>query len=116
MRRALSAVRYASSTTGVNLEKWLTWGAIAGVAYVVYKIVHTASEARDKVAEGVANAYVAVTAGPKIEVLGRVVLPNGQKVPLNLLAVKPDFTFVYQSVRYRLTGRRSDNDYDAVRA
>jgi len=116
MSKALSAVRYASSTTGVNFEKWLTWAAIGGVAYVVYKVVHGANEAGDAVAKTIADAYVAATAGPPIEVLGRVVLPDGQRVPLQGLAVKPDFTFVYQGRRFRLTKRRPDNDYDAVAA
>lgn len=38
LTHAGSAVRYASRTTGVDFEKWLTWGAIAGLAYVGYKI------------------------------------------------------------------------------
>lgn len=46
-RKALGAVRYASRTTGVNLEKWLTWVALGGVAYVVYQFVSTASAAKD---------------------------------------------------------------------
>ncbi len=116
MNKALSAVRYASGTTGVNFEKWLTWAAIGGVAYLAYKTVSAAGAARDAVASSIANAYVAATAGPAVEVLGRVVLPDGQRVPLNGLAVKPDFTFVYQGRRFRLTKRRADNDYDAVAA
>lgn len=116
MNRALSAVRYASGTTGVNFEKWLTWAAIGGVAYFAYSIYRGATEARDKAAEAIANGYVALTAGPAIEVLGRVVLPDGQRVPLNGLAVKSDFTFTYQGKRFKLTKRRPDNDYDAVAA
>lgn len=114
--KALGAVRYASGATGVNFEKWLTWAALGGALYVAYSIYKAASDARDKAAEAIANAYVRATAGPAIEVLGRVVLPNGQKVPLDILAVKNDFTFTYQGARYRLTKRRPDNDYDAVRA
>ena len=116
MNRALSTVRYASETTGVNFEKWLTWAAIAGVAYVGFKVYKGATAARDAVADTIANAYVAATAGPAVEVLGRVVLPDGQRVPLNSLAVKSDFTFVYQGKRYRVTKRRPDNDYDSIRA
>lgn len=33
-----SAVRYASRTTGVDFEKWLTWAAIGGLAYLGYKV------------------------------------------------------------------------------
>lgn len=115
MKRALSAVRYASSTTGVNFEKWLTWAAIGALGYLGYKAYKGANAAVDAVGKTVADAYVAVTAGPKIEVLGRVVLPNGQRVPINDLILKPDATFTYQNVRYRMTKRRPDNDYDAVK-
>lgn len=110
-----SGVRYASRTTGVNFEKWLTWGALAGGAYLAYKVVSGFKKAGDAVSKSVADAYVRVTAGPVIEVLGRVVLPNGIKVPLSKLRVKSDFTFDYGNVRYKLTKRRPDNDYDAVR-
>lgn len=38
-----SAVRYASRTTGVNFEKWLTWAAIGGVGYLAYQIYSAGS-------------------------------------------------------------------------
>lgn len=41
--RAGSAVRYASRTTGVDFEKILTWVAIGGVAYIVYKTLSIGS-------------------------------------------------------------------------
>jgi hypothetical protein len=41
-----SAVRYASRTTGVNFEKLLTWGAIGGVAYLLYGIYSAGSGAK----------------------------------------------------------------------
>lgn len=110
-----SAVRYASRTTGVNFEKWLTWAAIGGVAYVAYSIYRKAADAGDKASKAIADAYVRVTAGPVTEVLGRAVLPNGVKVPLKDIVLKSDATFVYGMVRYRLTKRRPDNDYDAVK-
>lgn len=37
LNKAGSAVRYASRTTGVDFEKWLTWGAIGGIAYLLIK-------------------------------------------------------------------------------
>ncbi len=115
MNRALTTVRYASGATGVNFEKWLTWAAIGGLAYLGYKAFKGAEGAVDAVGKTVADAYVAATAGPKIEVLARVVLPNGQRVPINDLILKSDATFTYQNVRYRMTKRRPDNDYDAVK-
>lgn len=41
MSRALRTVQYASRTTGVDFEKWLTWAAIGGVAYLLYKTIST---------------------------------------------------------------------------
>lgn len=114
--KALGAVRYASGATGVNFEKWLTWGVILGGAYVAYKVYSGLSKGADAISKTVADAYVRATAGPVIEVLGRAVLPNGQKIPLSQLKVKSDATFVYGERKYRLTKRRPDNDYDAVAA
>jgi hypothetical protein len=113
--KALRAVRYASGTTGVNFEKWLTWGVLAGGAWLAYKVYSGLAKAGDAASKTVADAYVRATAGPVIEVLGRVVLPNGLKVPLNDVAVKSDFTFMYGQQRYKLTKRRPDNDYDSVK-
>jgi len=39
MGRAYKAVRYASSTTGVNFEKILTWGAIGAGLYLALQVV-----------------------------------------------------------------------------
>ncbi len=113
--KALRAVRYASGTTGVNFEKWLTWGVIGAGAFLAYKAYRKVADAGDAVSKTVADAYVRATAGPVIEVLGRAVLPNGVKVPLKDVVLKPDATFLYGLVRYRLTKRRPDNDYDAVK-
>lgn len=43
LTHAGSAVRYASRTTGVDFEKWLTWAAIGGLAYLGYKAFSVAS-------------------------------------------------------------------------
>lgn len=99
----------------MKLEKLLPWLAVGGVGYLAMKALGGAKEAADKAAQSIANAYVRATSDPAIEVLGRVVLPDGQRVPLNDVAVKPDFTFMFRNVKYRLTGRRPDNDYDAVK-
>lgn len=115
MTRALSTIRYASGATGVNFEKWLTWAAIAGGVYVAYKAYRGVADVANKASETVADAYVRATAGPVVEVLGRVVLPNGVKVPLSQIRPASDFTFTYGLVKYRLTKRRPDNDYDAVK-
>lgn len=40
-QRIHSAVRYASRSTGVDFDKWITWGLIAGGIYVVYQVVTT---------------------------------------------------------------------------
>jgi hypothetical protein len=51
-----------------------------------------------------------------VQVLAKIVLPNGLKLDASKIAVKPpNATFTYGGVQYRLTKRRPDNDYDAVR-
>jgi len=43
--RYTQTVRYASRHTGVNFEKWLTWGAIGVGAYFIFKLVSFGSAA-----------------------------------------------------------------------
>jgi hypothetical protein len=86
---------------------------MAGVAYLIYRKF---ADAGDSASKGIADAYVRVTAGPVIEVLPKIILPNGQKIDANGLAIKSDFTFVYGGKKYKLTKRRPDNDYDSVLA
>lgn len=109
-----NAIRYASQTTGVNFEKALTWGAIGAGLWLAHKVYSFYADAADKATSAAANAYVRATTDP-VEVLGRVVLPNGQKIPMNDIHVKSDFTFTVNLVKYKLTKRRPDNDYDAVK-
>jgi hypothetical protein len=112
-------VSFASRSTGVNFEKILTWAAIGGGIYIGLQILgffKKAGEAGDALSRSAADAYVAATNPPVIQVLGRVVLPNGQKIALKDLKINSDFTFVTGTVKYKLTKRRPDNDYDAVRA
>ena len=119
MSRVASTVRYASRSTGVNFEKILTWAAIGGGLYIGLQILgffKKAGEAGDALSRSVADAYVAATNPPVIQVLASVVLPNGQKIPVSQIGLKSDATFTVGGVRYRMTKRRPDNDYDAVRA
>lgn len=50
MTRAREVIRYASGTTGVNFEKWLTWGAIGALAYILYKALNVAGAAKEALA------------------------------------------------------------------
>lgn len=94
----------------------LLYGGAAVAAYLAWRSLKGGiSKLTDPAVKAIANAYVDLTTD-SVEVLGRVVLPTGQRVPLNDLAVKSDFTFFYNGVKYKLTERRADNDYDAVRA
>jgi hypothetical protein len=101
---------------------WIKLGAVAAVAVVgviLYrKFSKVADKAVDAVSSGIAAPIIAIDEalgdGP-VTVAGRAVLPNGQRVPLSQINLNPDATFSYGGVRYKLTGRRPDNDYDAVR-
>ena len=96
-----------------QVKDWLLIGLVVGGAYWLHKKF---SGAADKVSKGIADAYVRATAGPVIEVLPKIVLPDGRKIDTNTVVLKPDATFVYGNRKYRLTKRRPDNDYDSVLA
>lgn len=87
--------------------------ALVGGGYWLYTKFKGGADAASK---GIADAYVRLTAGPVIEVLPKVVLPDGRKIDVNGLVIKPDATFVYGGKKYRMTKRRPDNDYDSVLA
>ncbi len=97
----------------MKVKEWIGPAVMLGVAYWLYKKF---ADAGDKASKGVADAYVRLTAGPVIEVLPKIVLPSGQRIDANGLAIKPDFTFVYGGKKYKMTKRRPDNDYDSVLA
>jgi hypothetical protein len=112
-----NAVRYASQTTGVNFEKVLTWGAIAGGAWLALRVISFYSGVTDKVAGAVANAYVNLTTDP-VETAFRFVLPDGRKILGNLVKVvdAQNNVISYGGARYKVTTRRPDGDYNTVRA
>jgi hypothetical protein len=103
-----------------------------GLGYVAIKyvlpVLRTAtaglSQATSGIASGVANAYVAATAGPAITPAGSVVLSTGQEVPVSQLTnVKPTTnadgtpgaTFSYGGSNWTFTGPAdSSGTYYAV--
>lgn len=89
---------------------------LAALGLAAWWVWKKGSGAVDAASKGIADAYVRVTAGPVIDVLPGIVLPDGRKIDANSVAVKPDFTFVYGNKKYKLTKRRPDNDYDSVLA
>lgn len=101
-----------------DIKSWLMLAAAAGGAYLAWRFWDKLASAGDNVSKGIADAYVRVTAGPVIQVQGRVVLPDGRKVPMQDIKVvdSRNFLFTYGGKRYRLVKRRPDNDYDSVLA
>lgn len=103
-----------------EVRSWVTVAAVAGGAYLAWRIWDKLAEAGDKASKGIADAYVRATAGPVIEVLASAVLPNGQKIPMSALKVVDARNFIFQHTstgkRYKLLKRRPDNDYDATLA
>jgi len=108
----------------MNLETKIAvgGGAAAAVAAIVYFVGKKAADTAKKVVEPAAKAIAApIIAVDKllhddpIETLGNVVLPNGNRVPLASLRIGGDFKFISGGATYKLTQRRSDNDYDSIR-
>lgn len=98
----------------------LSIAALAGVVVAIVALRKGFDKAGDFVTDVVstvtdpfANFYADLT-HDEVRAAARIVLPSGQKIDSNLVRVESDASFTYQGVRYRLTGRRADNDYDAV--
>src|SRR5438128_1897807 len=93
----------------------VTLAAVGIGGYLVYKKF---ADAGDKASKSLADAYVRATAGPVIEVLGRVVLPDGRKIPMSAIKITDtrNFIFSYNGKSYKLLKRRPDNDYDSALA
>lgn len=76
IRHAGSAVRYASRTTGVNFEKYLVWGAIGGIAYLLYKTYSVGaaiSDAATKTGEAIGSGLFELIRGAEVR---RALAPN----------------------------------------
>lgn len=99
----------------MDTEKLIFYGALAIGGYFLYKKIAGPGGVADKyVASPIANAYTALTLPGQVNVLGQVILPNGQRIPLNTINVDDSFTFQYLGGRYRLTGRDAAGNYSAV--
>lgn len=91
---------------------------IAAGGYAVWKVWDKLAGAGDAASKTLADAYVRATAGPVIQVKGRVVLPDGRRVPLQDIKFTDtrNFIFAYGGKKYKMLKRRPDNDYDAALA
>lgn len=89
-------------------------GAGVTVAYVLARRVFAGLTAGAAVVtEPIAQTYVDWTS-PGVQSLAKIQLPNGQRIEPGAVHIEHDFGFVYGGVRYRLTGRNIDGNYDAV--
>lgn len=110
-----SAVRYASRTTGFDFEKWLTWAAVAGVAYVGYKIYSTVSGAADVVSGALNSTGSAIGSGlydffhpdQTGEMLFyTVTFPNGERHAIGSREVDSSGRFTYNARRYQIVTKK----------
>lgn len=99
----------------MNAGDAIKWGIFAAVGISGYLLYKKFADAGDKASKSLADAYVRATAGPVIQVLGRVVLPDGRKVPMQDIKITDsrNMLFAYGGKTYKLLRRRPDNDYDA---
>lgn len=111
---AKSTVRYASSVTGVNFEKYLVWGAIgAGVYFVAWpalKGLFTLKAGVDAVIDtsrdALASGLYAIW-GPAIDlhpIDHLVTFPNGQRHAVPAGVVKSDGTFINKNLSSNYAG------------
>lgn len=102
---------------------YLGAGAIA--VYLLYKLLAKGTEAVAAAADTVIAAPIAYVVAslilpPQLHVPGGVVFADGGYLAFDSIInagskVGSDGTFMWQGARYRVTQRRSDNNYGAVR-
>lgn len=118
---AKSAVRYASNTTGVNLEKYLVWGAIlAGGYFIVWPalqaafavkkaagaVIDTAAAAIETSRDALSSGLYAIF-GPNLKydpVSYTVRFPDGKSHSVPSRSVKSDGTFVNKNLSPTYSG------------
>lgn len=98
-----------------DVKGWVTLAVVAAGGYAVWKLWDKLATAGDAASKGIADAYVRATAGPVIQVLASVILPDGRKVPMSAIKITDsrNMLFAYGGRTYKLLRRRPDNDYDA---
>lgn len=92
------AVRYASRTTGVNFEKYLTWAAIGGIGYLVLKTIGLFKSASDVLTSAGSAAGGAVYEWLHPNAVGETIFytarfPDGSFHTVPSLSVASDGTF-----------------------
>jgi hypothetical protein len=98
--------------TQATTEKLALAGALGIAFYIVWR---KASNTLEPVSNTIADAILGVTLPGDVQVVGTILLPNGNVIPVNGLAVDSQARFTYLGARYQLTGRNSNNQYVAVR-
>lgn len=98
-----------------DIEKYLPW-IIGGIAlyFVWQKLQAVGDSVGNSVPQSVID-YIANPGGP-VSVNAQILLPNGQIIDVNSIALDDSMTFYYAGKRFGLTGRNSQNYYVAVLA
>lgn len=90
-------------------------GGIAALALIIRFFGKGLKEITGKIADPIAKAIIPIIGvGPKAQVAGNVILPNGNRLPIDGLQMKPGLEFDHQGVRYKFS-RRINGDYAAIR-
>ncbi len=93
---------------------------VAGVGWLVYKLLDYGKEKiddfADMIAAPIAAVYIKFTLPEPVNVTGAAILPNGKAVSLSQLRVqktagKEEFWFVYDGHTYQLGPRSTQGNY-----
>lgn len=96
-------------------------GGVAAIAWLLLrKFKEQVDAGADFIAKPIAYIISSMTLPPAVHVNGGVVLPDGGYVSFDAIVnggskVAGDQTFFWRGVKYRVTKRRPDNNYDAVK-
>jgi hypothetical protein len=103
-----------------DLNTLLNTLVIGIVAYFALKAMRGAQTVIDSVTQPAAEAWVRLTSGPRVTILGRVALPDGRLIPIQDIldaggSVDSRGFFRWQGTTYQITGRNNAGDYSASR-
>lgn len=100
----------------------LAAGAAVLAGWFVWQVIQLLNAAKAGVVQGVDSATSAIAhaivGDSTMKTSFSFVLASGTRIPGDQVRIiNPDIpTFTYKGVTYKVTGRRADNDYDAVAA
>lgn len=93
---------------------------LGAVTYLIWKALQKFEAGAAALTQPIAEAWVNLTAPPRVQVLGLIKLPNGQQITVQKVVdaggrITGAGLFTWQGVQYQITGRDATDAYVAKR-